>query len=258
MSNRVDRTILFYQIAGVKGLLLHLLNRFIPSSRFSRQANLLDFKIHGLIFSHDVWEVLSGLKIEFSAEQASVIEKDFKNFTLLQQSRLPKENFPHNWNSGESLRLLLFAFIRLMKPQSVVETGTANGYSTSAIAYAFELNGFGIVHTFDVLETSAPYVLQSSTAHVNLIQISENPGILLETAQSLNLDTQNGFYLHDADHSYFGQYNDFEIAKKLGIKYYISDDVETSLVFCEKATAKGSSILFDGRKFIGATFTSGS
>ena len=257
MSNKVDRAILFYRIAGIREYFFHLLNQFIPSSRFSRQATLRDFEIHGLGFSQDIWAVLSGLQIEFSADQALAIEGDFENFSLLQRSGLAKEDFPHNWNSGESLRLLVFAFIRLMKPQNVIETGTANGYSTSAIAYAFELNGFGVVHTFDVLKTSAPYVLQSSMPHVNLIQVSENPRNLLDAAQSLNLDTQNGFYLHDADHSYFGQYNDFEIAKKLGIKYYISDDVETSLVFCEKATAKGSSILFDGRKFIGATFTSG-
>ena len=253
MTNRVSRFRLFYEISGIVGVIKHLASRLIPPSRFVRQATILDFKRCGLKFADDVWDLLSSIGVELTRDEIKSIQLEFDAFTGLQRIQIPDEPFPHNWNSGESLRLLLFAFVRVRTPLSVVETGTANGYSTSAIAHALEINGKGNVHTYDILETSAPYVLPSSRSHVKMHHIAEHPNKLFTAMKSQNLDTLNGFYFHDADHSYFGQYNDFEIARKLGFKYYISDDVETSLVFCEKALKNFSAILFDGRKFIGVT-----
>ena len=256
MPNRVVRLKLFYQVSGLKGVLSHILARITPASRFSRHATLNDFKAHGTIFAEDVWVMLSTLGIECSVEQAAKLESEFNSFSLLQQEHLTLEDFPHNWNSGESLRLLLFSFIRLLKPEHVIETGTANGYSTAAIARAFELNGKGIVHTFDILASTAPLVLPSSRNHVNIIKVNEDPKSLLHAAKNLELDVEKGFYFHDSDHSYFGQHHDYELAKLLGFKYYFSDDVETSLVFCERTQRNKSSVLFDGRKFIGAMLIS--
>ena len=253
MSNRRNRVKLFYKVSGFRGLIFHYIYRFIPSNRFSRQATLRDFKNCGLEFVSDVWQMLSSISVDFSVEEAKQIQSEFNYFSESQRLKLPEEKFPKNWNSGESLRLLLFAFIRLMKPEFVVEMGTANGYSTSAIAYAFELNGKGKVHSFDILESSAPYVLPTSRAHVELHLIAEDTETLVTTLSLLKLDTDKGFYFHDADHSYFGQYHDFETARRIGFKYYVSDDVETSLVFCEMADKSNSSVLFDGRKFIGVS-----
>lgn len=256
MSNRISRAKVFYKLSGIGGLLLHYLSKFLPLNRFNRQATLLDFRIHELQFAADVWQMLTSIQIEYSSEQISQIESEFKEFIEIQGFQTTEEKFPHNWNSGESLRLLLFAFIRLMRPDFVVEIGTANGYSTSAIAYAYELNGSGKVYSFDIRNSSAPYVLQSSKPYVKLHVVEEDPDALLTTLQSLQLNTGKGFYFHDADHSYFGQHNDIEIARKLGFKYYVSDDVETSMVFCERAEKNGSSVLFDGRKFIGVSLIS--
>jgi hypothetical protein len=252
MPNRLARLKLFYDISGAKGLLVHVLGRLSPLPRFSRHATLNDFKIHGVGFATDTWQMLSTLGIEFSAEQRTILENEFKSFSESQQEHLADEDFPHNWNSGESLRFLLFTFVRLMKPEFVIETGTANGYSTAAIAHAFQLNGKGVVHSFDILESSAPLVLPASKKHVNIVKVNESPKSLLRAASSLELDTEKGFYFHDSDHSYFGQHHDYELAKLLGFKYYFSDDVETSLVFCEHSNQHKSAVLFDGRKFIGA------
>jgi predicted O-methyltransferase YrrM len=256
MSRRVDRVKLFFKVSGFRGLFIHFVNKYIPSNRFDRGATLLDFKICGLQFADDVWQMLSSIKIEYSPEQIEQINSEFEIFTNNQRLEKPDEEFPRNWNSGESLRLLLFAFTRLVRPDFVVEVGTANGYSTSAIAYAFELNRSGKVHSFDIRSSSAPYVLSTSRSHLELHVIEEDPKVLLTTLQTLKLNTSRGFYFHDADHSYFGQYYDFEIAKRLGFKYYVSDDVEASMVFCERAEKNGSSVLFDGRKFIGVSVIS--
>ena len=253
VKSKLIRLILVNKIAGIGGLFLHFFSKFLPPARFRRQATLLDFKNQGLRFADDVWQMLSTLGINYTADQVAEIQSEFMSFSENSEKDVAEESFPHNWNSGESLRLLLFAFVRLMKPESVIETGTANGYSTSAIAYALELNGIGKVHTFDILESKAQHVHLTSRSFVEIHRVSEDPKSLYATARELPLDAQKGFYFHDADHSYFGQYNDYELAKLLGFKYYISDDVETSMVFCEKATRGSSSILFDGRKFIGAT-----
>lgn len=256
MSNKRNRIKLFYKLSGFRGLIFHFIYRIIPSNRFSRQATLQDFENHGLKFVDDVWQMLSSLSVDFSVDQAKNIQSEFDFFAESQRFKMPEEEFPKNWNSGESLRLLLFAFVRLMKPEYVVEMGTANGYSTSAIAYAFELNGRGTIYSFDVLESSAPYVLPTSRAHVELHLVEEDPEALITALSLLQLDTDKGFYFHDSDHSYFGQYFDFDAARRTGFKYYVSDDVETSLVFCEMADRGNSSILFDGRKFIGVSLIS--
>lgn len=256
MPNRVSRFQLFYRLSGAKGLLHHVLGRITPTSRFDRHATLNDFKINGSDFASDTWQMLSTLGIECAASQVAILENEFESFSLLQQEHVANEDFPHNWNSGESLRFLLFSFVRLMKPKFVIETGTANGYSTAAIAHGFQLNGEGTVHTFDILQSSAPLVLPASKKHVNIIRVDENPTSLLQAARSLELDIEKGFYFHDSDHSYFGQHHDYELARILGFKYYFSDDVETSLVFCERSIANRSSVLFDGRKFIGAMLIS--
>ena len=256
MSKRKSRAKLFYKLSGLNGLLLHYVSKSIPPNRFSRQATLLDFRLHKVQFSEDVWQMLTSVNVQYLSEQISQIESEFKEFIETQHTQTTEENFPHNWNSGESLRLLLFAFVRLMKPDFIVEIGTANGYSTSAIAYAFELNGFGKILSFDIRNSSAPYVLPSSRPYMELHVVEEDPEALLTTLQSFQLNTSRGFYFHDGDHSYFGQHHDFEIARKLGFKYYVSDDVETSLVFCERADKNSSSVLFDGRKFIGISLIS--
>jgi predicted O-methyltransferase YrrM len=253
MPNRFGRAKLYFKVSGLKGLLSHFVYRLVPPNRFGRQATLLDMKTHGLQFVDDIWQMLARVGIDFSAKQVEQIQSEFESFSKIQRLEIHEEQFPHNWNSGESLRLLLFSFIRLLKPDFVVEIGTANGFSTSAIAYAFELNGTGKVHSFDILSSSAAYVRSTSRRYVELHKIDEDPKALLAKLEALDLDTHNGFYFHDGDHTYFGQYMDFEIAKKIGFRYFISDDVETSLVFCEKADKANSAVHFDGRKFIGVS-----
>jgi predicted O-methyltransferase YrrM len=44
----------------------------------------------------------------------------------------------------------IHAFVRLTKPERVIETGTAFGWGTLAIASAMEQNGFGSVTTIDL------------------------------------------------------------------------------------------------------------
>lgn len=46
---------------------------------------------------------------------------------------------------------LLFAFVRVLKPLVVVESGTGKGYASKAIAQALADNGVGVLHTFEPL-----------------------------------------------------------------------------------------------------------
>jgi hypothetical protein len=61
----------------------------------------------------------------------------------------------------------------------------------------------------------------------------------------------NSILLHDADHSYLGQISDFETALKENFNYLVSDDVDTSLAFCDLFGELGK-IYFDAPKLIGA------
>lgn len=61
----------------------------------------------------------------------------------------------------------------------------------------------------------------------------------------------NALFLHDGDHSYFGQMADYEIAELLNFQFLVSDDIDASLAFVD--FVKGDAIaLLDTTKIIGA------
>ena len=88
MSNKKDRIRLFYSVAGGKGILLHFISRFVPPSRFGRQATLLDFKKHNLKFAENVWQMLQLLGIKFLPSQIEEIRREFLTFSQKQEVHL--------------------------------------------------------------------------------------------------------------------------------------------------------------------------
>jgi hypothetical protein len=62
---------------------------------------------------------------------------------------------------------MLYLLVRALQPQSVLETGTYKGYSTSEIARAIKLNGSGHLVTVDIAADTGSAVPQELITYIS-------------------------------------------------------------------------------------------
>ena len=134
---------------------------------------------------------------------------------LASRVRVPEPTTPSTWNAGEDLMAVTGAVVLLTAPQIVVEAGVAMGFTTAVILAALDDNRRGHLHSIDMppLQVdAAPFVGKAVphdlrdrwTLHVGPSQ-SLLPGLARAVAP---IDV----FVHDADHTYDGQYEDFRRA----------------------------------------------
>jgi hypothetical protein len=167
------------------------------------------------------------------------------------RSKESENTFPENWNSEEQLRVALYLLVRILKPALVVETGTANGSSAAAICAGMSANNFGALVSVDVKDSSAQLVAENHRNFLHLRKTNGTEKELREICETAAAEWKGvKMFLHDSDHSYFGQYSDYKIAESLGFEIILSDDIDASLAFSDFAGTAGKA-LFDTRKIIG-------
>lgn len=217
--------------------------------RFINSCSTIDLKDANISFAED----LSGF-IQYLLPDCNISEIR-KALKLSEQMILPilyeNEAYPHGWNSGLMLRKLIFIIIILTKPSVVVETGTANGASTLAICQALKANELGHLWSFDILDSSAPLVPKELRNLVSFVMVDGSKESIIGELLNISEVGPNALFLHDGDHSYFGQMADYEIAELLNFQFLVSDDIDASLAFVD--FVKGDAIaLLDTKKIIGA------
>ena len=129
----------------------------------------------------------------------------------------------------------MYLLARLTKPESVVETGVANGISTFFILNAMKNNGVGKLTSIDLSYDVATFLNGEERAlwELKVLKTKINPRRqfkdILSGIQSLSI------YLHDGDHSYLLQQMEYGLAfKKLKSGGMIlSDDVDSSFAFID-------------------------
>jgi predicted O-methyltransferase YrrM len=157
---------------------------------------------------------------------------------------------PKLWNAGENLLKCLFMITRFLKPSTIVETGTANGASAAAISAALQLNGKGMLHTFDVYDFELSLVPEDSKKTIQKYLVSNL--ISMQTSLSRILKNNEGIsiFFHDSNHSYEHQSWEYAIARLLKFDILVSDDVDDSQAFLE-FSSKTKLACIDGEKIIG-------
>lgn len=236
---------------GFSGLVVHLTTRILGDAHFLRPASSIDFKALKMDQFVSLQSLISSLvpHLDLNEIRSKLAEaEEFLNSQKAQDTA--SMEFPDRWNSGLHLQLLLFAFIRLTRPEIVVETGTANGASANAIAGALKKNNFGKLITFDIEKSGAPLVSSEFRTWIDFVQTDGSDTFLKKYMAQLMPESEPALFLHDADHSYLGQIKDYHAAKELDFNYIFSDDVDTSLAFCDFAGSSGK-VFFDAPKFIG-------
>ncbi len=236
---------------GVRGLGVHVITRLLGDAHFLRPASSIDFRGCGMQAYEDLQGLIMSLLPAKSQDEVSSALLEAENFLQDQASASRgRIEYPDRWNSGEGLKKLLYAVVRLESIELVVETGTANGASALAISGGLHANGFGQLFSFDVNQSSARLVPEFLRDSVHFIQTDGSRQFLEAKLATLKPWEKKSLFLHDADHSYLGQMSDFEVARDSGFSYIFSDDVDASLAFCDFAGPKGK-IFYDSPKFIG-------
>jgi hypothetical protein len=238
---------------GLVAVLRHLLTRSFGEINFLRPSSLIDFR-------HASVRIVDSCEDFLLHLLPNVPQENIQTFLTEARELIPSKprsatlSFPENWNSGSSLRIILFSLARILRPELVVETGTANGASADAWATALMLNEKGRLISIDIVETPAPLLAKTNRERVALLKTSGSMKELRKTLVEESRKVQGiKIFMHDSDHSYFGQTNDFVVAQEANFNLLLSDDVDSSMAFLE-FIPNGSSavVMIDGTKMIGA------
>jgi len=167
--------------------------------------------------------------------------------------------YPVKWGLEESSSFLLYGITRLLKPQTVLETGVANGHSTFLLLKALEANGKGHLHSVDVgRDVGGLLERERANWSLNVLDTkdpSRSFSSLLDALPSLDL------FLHDSDHSYRWQEWELScITPKLSSGGVVAfDDADSSWAFLDHCANSGTRpvLLLDRRKVFGVLMSRG-
>jgi predicted O-methyltransferase YrrM len=189
-------------------------------------------------------ERLSALRAEYDELQGELTTR-YETHSL---------SFPLNWAVETGTSFLLYALIRELRPDSVIEIGVANGHSAYFMLNALQANGAGTLHSFDVIPGAGGLLSERERELWDFHLISQKRSGK-QLREQISKMPKAGLCFHDADHSYLGQHAEFaqcwEQLDTDGV--LVGDDVDASyawLDFC-RALGRESEMLVDARKAVG-------
>ena len=224
---------------------------FLHGNRDGVSLNFLQKNTNGIFLSTEDFMINSKLNHSDLLKDLSTAKILYKK--VLEEHRLITSE---RWNAELELFSLLYVLVKSKKPQLLVETGVANGVSTSAIMSALdEDNSSGSLNSFDVLPETKKAYLGKGKWNFHLLDKKR-------THKQLSVAVGNfplvDIWLHDSNHGYRWQKFEYLLAlgrlKEDGV--LISDDIDASPAWGELAKShfRESYIIFDSRKFVGIAF----
>jgi GT2 family glycosyltransferase/predicted O-methyltransferase YrrM len=196
----------------------------------------------------------SSYSIRFQQKLTDKFElPDFSDRELKAKTDAIQEELTAKWNEAQdswnrtgimdfSCSALLFQLVRTLKPRVVVETGVANGASSTFILWAMEANGVGALYSIDWSESGElSFVPQGKEIgwmvpdelrkrwHLEIGRSEEKLGPLLKQIGTIDI------FLHDSDHSYETMMYEYKAAwpylARNGL--LLSDDAKMNIAFAE-------------------------
>lgn len=159
------------------------------------------------------------------------LEAEYESLHIQMQRRLPNPNY----EIGDESSKLLYMLVRLTSPESVVETGVANGVSTFFILNALKKNATGKLTSIDISYNVATFLNNEEKMRWELKVLDTKVNLRKQFKEILAAVENLSIYLHDGDHSYLWQQMEYNLAyAKLrcgGI--LLSDDVDSSFAFID-------------------------
>ena len=217
-----------------------------------------DFEVHGLtpllLDSQNIGEILN------YPDVSSISTEYF----LIRQTWITKFSAPRNqffkqvFDLGDSMGLLIYCYVRLVRPRIVIETGVAAGVSTSILLEALRKNGNnGQLVSIDVTEKVGEVIPTHLKVNWKL-EVLDKRSYENSLISLLDLNHDCELFLHDSNHSVEWQIFEFTKAldklKNCSVLFF--DDVAPALVGYVKENYPQIQmfILDEGRKFSGVFF----
>jgi predicted O-methyltransferase YrrM len=159
--------------------------------------------------------------------------------------------YPDYYTVESATALFLHASIRHLRPSVVLETGVADGLSSSIILAAMESNGEGQLHSIDISEDVGLFISDRSRWHLYVIDANHPNACAAVFDKIPTLD----IFLHDGNHMPAWQSREYQLAwpKLRSGGLLMSDDIDWSYAFMEFVAEKGlkAPMLMDRRKVFG-------
>ena len=160
-------------------------------------------------------------------------EFDLVEARLQTERKIGALRYPAEWRMENESALAVYSLVRAFRPEVVVETGVANGESTSVILSALAKNGRGSLTSIDVSRDVGSLIPTELKRLWNLVILTEphDRSLRKALADLGRLDV----FLHDSCHEYRWQTLEFESAyEKMGQEgYLLSDDIDWSYAFID-------------------------
>jgi hypothetical protein len=163
--------------------------------------------------------------------------------------------FPRGYALTEEQALALYTLVRLTAPETVVESGVADGYSSAVILEALQAAGRGRLVSLDV-DARSGALPRASPARERWEFRPSGPGRAARRSLRDALESVRpvGFFLHDSVHTYGGHLADLVAAwgslAPGGV--LLSDDVDNSYAFLDFVPGRGASaFLVTTKKVLG-------
>ena len=162
-------------------------------------------------------------------EEYAQLQKD-----LLQRYKETKLTYPYNYSVEAGAEFFLYCFVRLLKPEKVVETGVANGHSSFYLLNAIKNNGGGgVLHSID-LDVDVGCLLHEDEKRVWFLHVMKQPS-KRKLEEILNQIGNADIFIHDSNHSYYWQQIEYEGALLIlhGKGFLVADDADSSYAFID-------------------------
>lgn len=165
--------------------------------------------------------------------------------------------YPSHFSVQGGCSFLLYALVRFLHPELVLETGVANGHSSFFLIRGMLRNGHGTLHSIDVNAEVGAVLneVERSRWTLHLLQGRDFERQFAELARAL---PPVDLFFHDSDHWY--RWHQFELGVALsrlrrpGI--LASDDVDYSFAFSDFCRERGLQPVYlaDMQRVIGLVF----
>lgn len=164
---------------------------------------------------------------------------------------------PTEWAIEAVTSMSLYSLVRTRRPDTVVETGIANGHSSFIILSALARNGVGRLASVDVRQDTGALVPPSLAERWTRIIIDDRRPNLAILTERLRPYEPFGVFFHDGDHRFLGQMLDYKVGAS-GLAsdgVLMSDDIDVTSAWLAAADLgllpERRLLLLDRRKAVG-------
>ncbi|MEM3191144.1 MAG: class I SAM-dependent methyltransferase [Candidatus Parvarchaeota archaeon] len=203
---------------------------------------------------NDVNALISEL-LALDDEKISELRREYSHILEVIKGNQNKTHlpYPENFAIEEGSGFLIYSIVRTRKPEIFLETGVANGVTTSVILSGMYSNGNGKLISFDISDDVGQIIPPDLRKRWDL-RILKKP-FKASFLKELNSIQSLDMFCHDSDHSYKWQsfeYNSVWDHLRLGGVMF-SDDIDSSYAFVDfiKNKKVRTYSLIDTRKIFG-------